>query len=101
MNISGNNWWVVENKISFSYYDWVAFIEPAFVGNGSLLRWTVVFSKGTPNPVTPSIYCKTLEEAMKLVEDYKEQKIYDRLMDKLKEDYDIDNPSVKVIVKEK
>lgn len=101
MNISGNNWWVSDNKISFSYYDWVAFIEPAFVGNGNLLRWTVVFSKGTPNPVTPPIYCKTLEDAMKLVENYKEQKIYDQLMDKLKEDYDIDNPSIKVIVKEK
>lgn len=98
MNISGNNWYVSDNKISFSYYDWVAFINPVFVGNGNLLRWSVVFSKGTPNPGMPAIYCKTVEDAMKLVENYKEQKIYDRLIDKLKEDYDIDNPSVIVRV---
>ena len=89
-----------DNKISFSYYDWVAFIDPVFVGNGNLLRWSVVFSKGTPDPGTTPIYCYTLEGAMSLVENYKEQKLYDQLIDKLKEDYDINNPSVKIIVKE-
>ena len=101
MTVSGNNWWVSDNKISFSYYGWVASIDPVFVGNGNLLRWSVVFSKGTPDPGTSPIYCYTLESAMSLVENYKEQKLYDQLIDKLKEDYDIDNPSVKVIVKEK
>lgn len=98
MTINGNNWYVSDNKICFSYYDWVAFIDPVFVGNGNLLRWSVVFSKGTPDPGTQPIYCYTLEAAMILVENYKEQKLYDQLMDKLKKDYDIDNPSVKVIV---
>ncbi len=94
MTINGNNWYVSDNKISFSYYDWVAFIDPVFVGNGNLLRWSVVFSKGTPDPGTQPIYCYTLEGAMSLVENYKEQKLYDQLMDKLKEDYNIDDPSV-------
>lgn len=94
MTINGNNWYVSDNKISFSYYDWVAFIDPVFVGNGNLLRWLVVFSKGTPDPGTQPIYCYTLEGAMSLVENYKEQKLYDQLMDKLKEDYNIDDPSV-------
>lgn len=101
MTVSGNNWWISDNKISFSYYGWVAFINPSFVGKENLLEWSVVFSKGTPDPGTKPIYCHTLESAMSLVENYKEHKLYDQLIDKLKEDYDIDSPFVKLFVKEK
>ena len=101
MTVSGNNWWVSDNKISFSYYGWVAFINPSFIGKGGLLEWAVSFSKGAPDPGTKPIYCPTLESAMSLVENYKGQKLYGQLIDKLKEDYDIDNPFDKLFVKEK
>lgn len=94
MTINGNNWYISGNKVSFSYYGWVAFVEPTFVGNGVLLRWAVTFSKGDPDPGTPPIFCKTLEEAMNLVENYKEQKLYDQLMEKLKKDYKMDGCSI-------
>lgn len=101
MTVSGNNWWVSDNKVSFSYYGWVAFINPSFIGKGGLIEWSVVFSKGNPDPGTKPIYCPTLESAMSLVENYKGQKLYGQLIDKLKEDYDIDNPFDKLFVKEK
>lgn len=100
MTVSGNNWWVSDNKVSFSYYGWVAFINPSFIGKGGLIEWSVVFSKGTPDLGTKPIYCPTLESAMSLVENYKGQKLYGQLIDKLKEDYDIDNPFDKLFVKE-
>lgn len=101
MTINGNNWYVSDNKFSFSYYDWVAFIDPTFIGKGGLIEWSVVFSKGTPDQGTKPIYCPTLESAMSLVENYKGHKLYGQLIDKLKEDYDIDNPFDKLFVKEK
>lgn len=78
-----------ENELWAGFIDWVVKIKPEFVGNGCLLRWTVTFGKGDPGPYAQPIYCKTLEAAFELVNDYKNYIGYDELMSKILADMDI------------
>ena len=85
---------VHQNELWAGFLDWVVKIKSEFVGNGNLLRWSVTFGKGDPGPYAHPIYCKTLEDAFELINEYQEQYTYDRLMDKLAKDFDIDNKNV-------
>lgn len=75
------------NELQANFSDWSVTIKPVFVGNGYLLRWTVTFSRR--DSYAQPIYCKTLESAFELVNEYKDQHQYDKLLNQLLSDMDI------------
>ena len=85
-----DRWFISDNQFSAGFMDYVALIKPVHVGNGNLLRWELVFTKGTGyNKESEPIYCQTAEEAFGLVEEYSKQVMFDNLMDALYKDKNI------------
>ena len=75
-NFTGDRWYTRDNEIIATYFGWVAIIKPTFVGNGLLLRWSLVLSEGTGGESLPTIYYKTLEEAIEKVNKLMEYKTF-------------------------
>ncbi|MBR6612865.1 MAG: hypothetical protein IKK93_11700 [Campylobacter sp.] len=75
-NLEGNRWHTKDNEIIATYFGWVAIIKPIFVGNGLLLRWSLILSEGTGGESLPIIYYKTLEEAIENVNKLMEYKTF-------------------------
>lgn len=82
-----SHWWVNGNELHASFMDWVVFIKPVHVGNGILLRWELKFSHGTgTNEESSPIYCKTMEEAINLVDQYSSIIHFDDLIKQISKD---------------
>lgn len=80
-------WWVNENELHASFMDWIAFIRPIHVGDGNVLMWELKFSHGSgTNEESSPIYCKTMEEAVNLVDHYSNIIHFDDLIKQLFED---------------
>ena len=75
-NFTGDRWYTRDNEIIATYFGWVAIIKPTFVGNGLLLRWSLILSEGTGGESLPIIYYKTLEEAVEKVNELIEYKTF-------------------------
>lgn len=82
-----SRWWVNENELHASFMDWIVFIKPIHVGDGNVLMWELKFSHGSgTNEESSPIYCKTMEEAVNLVEHYSNIIHFDDLIKQLFED---------------
>ena len=75
-NFIGDRWYTRDNEIIATYFGWVAIIKPTFVGNGLLLRWSLVLNEGTGGESLPITFYKTLEEAVKKVNELMEYKTF-------------------------
>lgn len=75
-NFTGDRWYTRDNEIIATYFGWVAIIKPTFVGNGLLLRWSLILSEGTGGENLPIIYYNTLEEAIEKVNKLMEYKTF-------------------------
>ena len=75
-NFTGDRWYTRDNEIIATYFGWVAIIKPTFVGNGLLLRWSLILSEGTGGESLPIVYYKTLEEAIEKVNKLMEYKTF-------------------------
>lgn len=75
-NFTGDRWYTRDNEIIATYFGWVAIIKPTFVGNGLLLRWSLILSEGTGGESLPMTYYKTLEEAVEKVNQLMEYKTF-------------------------
>lgn len=75
-NFTGDRWYTRDNEIIATYFGWVAIIKPTFVGNGLLLRWSLVLSEGTGGESLPIIYYDTLEKAIEKVNNLMEYKTF-------------------------
>lgn len=82
-----SRWWVNENELHASFMDWIAFIKPVHVENGNLLMWELKFSHGSgTNEESSPIYCKTMEDAVNLVDHYSNITHFDDLIKQLFEE---------------
>lgn len=82
-----SRWWVNENELHASFMDWITFIRPIHVGDGNVLMWELKFSHGSgTNEESSPIYCKTMEEAVNLVDHYSNIIHFDDLIKQLFED---------------
>ena len=84
MTIEGNRWYIRENEFIGSFAGWVAIIKPEFVGNGLLLRWSLLLEEGDCGEQLPLIYFKTLEEAFDYVDNMKKYKTFKELQNSSK-----------------
>ena len=71
------------NEIWAGFAGWVVKIT---YSNGD---WLVIFGKGDPGPYFEPIHCKSLEDAFELLNEYRNQKFYDKLMEKILADINI------------
>jgi hypothetical protein len=61
--------------------DYVALVDPEIVGNEKILKWKLVFTKGSGyNQNSAPIYCDTAEQAFDLVDHYNGYVKFDDLM---------------------
>ena len=82
---------VHDNELWAGFMDWVVFIKPEHVGNGLLLRWSVIFSEGTGGEALAPIYCKTLEQAFEIISHYRDIIHFEDLAKKIFEDQNLEN----------
>lgn len=79
-NFTGDRWYTRDNEIIATYFGWVAIIKPTFVGNGLLLKWSLILSEGTGGESLPITYYKTLEEAVEKVQSLEQYKTFNELI---------------------
>lgn len=88
INLEKNSrWWVNKNELHASFMDWVVSINPVNVGIRNILVWEVKFSHGTgTNEESSPIYCKTMEDAVDLVDHYSNIIHFDDLINQISKD---------------
>lgn len=75
-NFTEDRWYTRDNEIIATYFGWVAIIKPTFVGNGLLLKWSLILSEGTGGENLPIIHYNTLEEVIEKVNNLMEYKTF-------------------------
>lgn len=79
-------WYIDKNIFSASFNNWIVEIKPIFVGNGLLLRWTLNFFTSGKEKSSDTIYCDDIEDAISLIDKYKDIIQFDDLIKSLIKD---------------
>lgn len=78
-NFEGNRWYTSDNMVIATFTGWVAIIQPTFVGNSLILRWSLILSEGDGGECLPPAYYSTLEEAITTINNLSDIKLFQDL----------------------